>query len=67
MRGVLYFNTFGGGPVCSRVATETLKIIDDEVQPASVFSNKAETYEDKKRPPKATKCTVQTKKITLQF
>jgi len=30
MRGVLYFNTFGGGPVCSRVATETLKIIDDE-------------------------------------
>mmetsp|Transcript_67426 Transcript_67426/g.161746 ORF Transcript_67426/g.161746 Transcript_67426/m.161746 type:complete len:450 (+) Transcript_67426:50-1399(+) len=30
MRGVLYFNTFGGGGVCSRVATETLRIIDDE-------------------------------------
>lgn len=30
MKGVNFFNTFGGGAVCSRVATETLRIIDDE-------------------------------------
>ena len=30
MRGVSYFNTFGGGGVCMKVATETLKIMDDE-------------------------------------
>eukprot|EP00971_Amphidinium_carterae_P302858 6017666-Amphidinium_carterae.1 len=30
MRGVSYFNTFGGGAVCMRVATETMRIIDEE-------------------------------------
>lgn len=30
MRGTLYFNTFGGGAVCSRIAHETMQIIDDE-------------------------------------
>ena len=30
MKGTLYFNTFGGNAICSAVAHETLKIIDDE-------------------------------------
>lgn len=29
-KGVLYFNTFGGNAICSAVALETLKIIEDE-------------------------------------
>lgn len=30
MEGTLYFNTFGGNAICSAVAHETMKIIDDE-------------------------------------
>ena len=30
MKGVAYFNTFGGGATSMRAATETLRIIDDE-------------------------------------